>query len=63
MWTYFLKYTELKSLGMRDLGQVLLTVLHVILIKLQFSSQVLGDIHCQLTLFNVRMFSVLSLHA
>lgn len=36
MWTYFLKYTELKSLGMRDLGQVLLTVLHVILIKLQF---------------------------
>lgn len=34
MRTYFLKYTELKSLGMRDLGHVLFTVLHVILIKL-----------------------------
>lgn len=33
MWTYFLKYTELKSLGMKDLGHVLFTVLHMILIK------------------------------
>lgn len=35
MWTYFLKYTELKSLRMKDLGHghVLFTVFHMILIK------------------------------
>jgi hypothetical protein len=33
MWTYFLKHIGLNSLVAKDLGHVLLTVLHVILIK------------------------------